>query len=171
MPRHCLTSHTASVDVKHHERRRRKMRSSFRVYTFEPLRVHTASYGRWPGELVWHSGKALAGKQRDVGSNPLRLSFLFKGVVVCGHCLLTSSLTINETLKWLSPLPILLQNHCGGDSGALVTASLFPHLLGSRTPPGPLRRQLHKFNQTKRTGFVPSRYLQSGTACVSVQQT
>ena len=109
MPRHCLTSHTASVDVKHHERRRRKMRSNFRVYTFEPLRVHTASYGRWPGELVWPSGKALAGKQRDVGSNPFRLSFLFKGVVVCGHCLLTSSLTINETLKWLSPLPILMQ--------------------------------------------------------------
>ena len=28
-------------------------------------------------------------------------------VVVCGHCLVTLSLTINETLKWLSSLPIL----------------------------------------------------------------
>ena len=30
-------------------------------------------------------------------------------VVVCGHCLVTLSLTINETLKWLSSLPILMQ--------------------------------------------------------------
>ena len=28
-----------------------------------------------------------AGKRKDFGSNPLRLSFLFKKVVVCGHCL------------------------------------------------------------------------------------
>ena len=39
----------------------------------------------------------------------LWLSFLFKKVLVCGHCLVTSSLTINETLKWLSLLPILMQ--------------------------------------------------------------
>ena len=50
-------------------------------------------------------GKGEAGKQRDLGSNPLRLSF----VVVCGHHLVTLSLTINETLKWLSSLPILMQ--------------------------------------------------------------
>ena len=30
-------------------------------------------------------------------------------VVVCGHGLVTLSLTINETLKWLSSLPILMQ--------------------------------------------------------------
>ena len=30
-------------------------------------------------------------------------------VVVCGHCLVTLSLTINETLKWLSTLPTLMQ--------------------------------------------------------------
>ena len=28
--------------------------------------------------------------------------------VVCGHCLVTLTLTINETLKWLSSLPILM---------------------------------------------------------------
>ena len=28
---------------------------------------------------------------------------------VCGQCLVTLSLTINETLKWLSSLPILMQ--------------------------------------------------------------
>ena len=50
-----------------------------------------------------------AGKQRDLGSNPLRLSFLFKKVVICGQCLVTLFLTINETLKRLPSLPILMQ--------------------------------------------------------------
>ena len=40
---------------------------------------------------------------------PLRLSFLFEKVVFCGRCLVTLSLTINETFKWLSSLPILMQ--------------------------------------------------------------
>ena len=30
-----------------------------------------------------------AGKQKDLGSIPPRLSFFFKKVVVCGHCLVT----------------------------------------------------------------------------------
>ena len=47
-------------------------------------------------------------KQKDLGLIPLRLSLLFKKVVVCGHCLVTLS-TINETLKWFSLLPILMQ--------------------------------------------------------------
>ena len=34
------------------------------------------------------------------------------------------------------------RNHCGGDSEALGIVSLFPHHLGSRSPPVPLRRQL-----------------------------
>ena len=38
-----------------------------------------------------------AGEQRGLGSNPLRLSFLFKSCVVCGHCLVTVSLTVYET--------------------------------------------------------------------------
>ena len=49
-------------------------------------------------------------KQKALGSIPLRLSFFFKKVVVCGHSLVvTLSLTIDETLKWLSSLPILMQ--------------------------------------------------------------
>ena len=32
-----------------------------------------------------------------------------EGTGVCAHCLVTLSLTINETLKWLSSLPILMQ--------------------------------------------------------------
>ena len=33
----------------------------------------------------------------------------FSSKMVCGHCLGTLSLTINETLKWLSSLPTLMQ--------------------------------------------------------------
>ena len=59
---------------------------------------------------------------------PARFRFGFpfssKTFWVCGHCLVTLSLTINDTLKWLSSLPIL--SHSGGDSVAII--SLFPHL-------------------------------------------
>ena len=43
---------------------------------------------------------------------PVRIRFgspFSSKVVVCGNCLATLSLTINETLKWLSSLPILMQ--------------------------------------------------------------
>ena len=46
----------------------------------------------WFGLAVRH----YAGKQRDLNSNPLWLSFLFKSCVVCGHCLVTLSLTITH---------------------------------------------------------------------------
>ena len=39
-----------------------------------------------------------------------RFGFPFSSkVVVCGHCLVTLSLAINKTVKWLSSLPILTQ--------------------------------------------------------------
>ena len=44
------------------------------------------------GEPVWPSGKAVDGKQKGLGSNPLRLSLLFEKVVVYGRCLVTVSL-------------------------------------------------------------------------------
>ena len=49
-----------------------------------------------------------AGKQRDLGSNLLRLSFLFKS---CGLWTLSCDFFphIYETLKWLSSLSILMQ--------------------------------------------------------------
>ena len=69
--------------------------------------AETVQHGCQP---VWPSGKGVeAGKQRDLGLNPLRLSFLFEKVVFCGNCLVTLFLTINETLKWLSALPTLMQ--------------------------------------------------------------
>ena len=49
-----------------------------------------------------------AGKQTDFVRIRFGSPFSSK-VVVCGHCLVTLSLTINETLKWLLPLPILMQ--------------------------------------------------------------
>ena len=52
-----------------------------------------------------------ADKHKDLGSNPRRLSFLFKNGGLCMDTVLfeTLSLTINETLKWLLSLPILMQ--------------------------------------------------------------
>ena len=69
-------------------------------------------------------------KQRGLGSIPLRLSFLIKKVVVCGHSLVvTLSLTIDETLKWLSSLPILMQeSFWWWQCSDWYILSLFPHL-------------------------------------------
>ena len=67
-------------------------------------------------EPVWPGGKA--GKQKELGSNPLRLSFLFKS---CGLRTL-SSLTINEILICLSSLPVLMME------SFWWWKSLFPHL-------------------------------------------
>ena len=39
------------------------------------------------------------GKRKDLGSILLRLSFLFKKVVVCGHCLVTLSITSYRNIK------------------------------------------------------------------------
>ena len=64
-------------------------------------------HGSVPREPVWPSGKA--GKQKDLNSNLLRLSFLFKSCGLYRHCLVTLSLAVNETLKWLSSLTILMQ--------------------------------------------------------------
>ena len=52
------------------------------------------------GEPLWSSGKA--GKQKGLGSIPLRLSFLFKKVAVYGHYLVTLSLTNNEISLYYS---------------------------------------------------------------------
>ena len=49
--------------------------------------------------------------RRQAGWASVRIRFgspFSSKVVVCGHCLVTLSLTIIETLKWLSSLPILM---------------------------------------------------------------
>ena len=67
----------------------------------------------------------------DYSSIPFRLFLLFRKVVVCGLCLVTLSLTINETLNWPSSLPILMQEsfwwwQCIYSDRYII--SLFPHL-------------------------------------------
>ena len=52
-------------------------------------------------EPVWPSCKAL-GQTKGI-----RFGLSSRKVVVCGHCLV--SLTVNETLKWLSSVPVLMQ--------------------------------------------------------------
>ena len=44
-------------------------------------------------EPVWPNGKAIGRWKADLGSNLLRLFFLFKSCGPCGHCLVTLSLT------------------------------------------------------------------------------
>ena len=66
--------------------------SGVRCRTFRPVLK-----GAVPGPShVSRFGLAVrryASKRKDLGSIPLRLSFLFKKVVVCGHCLVTLSIT------------------------------------------------------------------------------
>ena len=82
---------------------------------------------------------------------------LSSNVVVRGHCLTILSSTINETVKWLSSLSIFIKNHSGGDSVALGRVPLFSHLLGSRSPAVPLRKQ----HGVKHPGFGPAIRLSS----------
>ena len=70
---------------------------------------------------------------RKIGAGPLigwisvrcRLgSLLSEKNAMFGQCLIATLLpTINETFKWLTSLPILLQNHSGGDSVAIGLVS------------------------------------------------
>ena len=55
----------------------------------------------------------------------------------CGHGHMTLPVTINETLKWLPFLPILIQKSSGGDSAASGTVPYTPGL-PPRAPPPPL---------------------------------
>ena len=49
--------------------------------------------------------------------------------MVCGHCLVALSLTINETLKWLPSLPTLMQkSFWWWQFSDRYIISLFPHL-------------------------------------------
>ena len=59
--------------------------------------------------------RRLAGKQKDLGS--IRFGSPFSSLQKnCGLWTLSCDFahTINETLKWLTQLPTLMQNHSGG---------------------------------------------------------
>ena len=73
---------------------------------------HFSSCWKEGGGVGW--GLSLLGQKSCVREYPSGTSVPIGGLgspfsskVVCGHCLGTLTLTINETLKWLSSLPIL----------------------------------------------------------------
>ena len=82
-------------------------------------------------EPVWPSGKALGWKAEELRLESISalLSLQKLWSVDMWHCLVTLSLTINETLKWLSSLPILMQeSFWWWQCSDRYIISLFPHL-------------------------------------------
>ncbi len=73
-----------------------------KVVPFFPVQLFRAGFGltvrRWAGSSM----------QKDFSSIPVQTSCVLIFFVVCGYCLMTLSLTINETLERLSSLPILM---------------------------------------------------------------
>ena len=69
-----------SVDVKQH------LNNNKKLFLSEP---------------VWPSGMVLVRLVSRRTSVRIRFGSFSSKVVVCGHCLVTLSITINETLKWL----------------------------------------------------------------------
>ena len=86
----------------------------------------------------------------EISCSPFNSPFSSK-VVVCGHCPVTLPLTINETLKWLSSLPV-----AGGDDVTLSGVSV-PPFPGSQSPPPPPPSNIpeSQFHPTPFQGFSP----------------
>ena len=79
-----------------------------------------------------------AGKRKDFGSIPLRLSFLFKKVVVCGHCLVSLSIASYWNIQMALIAAILMQKsflwwQCS--DRYIISISLSPHLHTPSPPP------------------------------------
>ena len=111
---HTTSSHAPSTSCTFHTSSRAPSTLTWHnrsASRFRPQSCRTEKLQLWlqppVHEPVWPSGKA--GKRKDLGSIPLRLSFLFKKVVVCGHSLVTLSLTTYLNIKMLSSLPVLMQ--------------------------------------------------------------
>ena len=82
-------------------------------------RTHARTHARTHTRTRTHARTHAHRPTHNYTHSPRFGSRLSSKVVVCGHCLVTLSLTINQTLKWLSSLPVLMHNHSGGDSGAI----------------------------------------------------
>ena len=84
-------------------------------------------------EPVWLSGKALRDLNAAVGPRFESASALFslQKLLAVDTLIVTLSFTMNETFKWLAVTVYLV----------LGIVSLFPHLLGSQSPPLPVWRQ------------------------------
>ena len=91
----------ATIEKKKKKERKEKEKRMQAGAYMKYIRLHSQNW-------VSRFGLAVAGKLRDLGSNPLRLSFLFKN---CGLWTLSCDFVHHsyETLKWLSSLPILMQ--------------------------------------------------------------
>ena len=84
-------------------------------------------------ESVWLSGKAMI----------LLWQLYLQKLWFMDIIFVILTLTVNETLKRLSSLPTVMQNHSGGDSVVLGIVPLFASPLRSRSPPVPsIRRQV-----------------------------
>ena len=59
--------------------------------------------------LAWWQGARLVSGRKQVGLPGFGSLFSSK-IVIYGHCLVTLPCTINETVKWLTLLPILMRN-------------------------------------------------------------
>ena len=64
--------------------------------------------------MVWPSGKELGWQAEGPRLDSASAFPSLQTGVVCGHCLVTLSITVNETFK------ILCRGHSGGDSVAMV---------------------------------------------------
>ena len=73
--------------------------------------------------LIWPSCKVLGTQENDISL----ILLLLLQVIVYEHCFVILLLTTNKTWNCLTPLPILTQDHSGGDSVAL----------GNTPPPPP----------------------------------
>jgi len=108
-------------------------------------------------ELVWPSSKAFKQK-RTLVQFCFSSLFSFEKMSFMDSVLWLLPLTVNEALKQLCLLPILMQNYSGGDTDSIVLGiiSLLPHLLGSWSSPVPFQRQLllKSFNQPANYGVL-----------------
>ena len=69
----------------------------------------STGWNKWAGLASQYGVKLVSGRASAWFHFGSSFSSKPEKVVVCGHCLVTLSLTISETLKWLSSLPILMQ--------------------------------------------------------------
>ena len=94
---------TGPLPVSHFQTRLRSSTDGPEKYCVKPARIQLGS-----GRLCHVFGQTdPIRKQAGLeDSSGLLLSLLFNS---CGHCLVILSLTVNETLKWLSSLPIFMQ--------------------------------------------------------------
>ena len=99
-------------------------------------------------ETVWPSGKALGWQAEGPWFKSALALLSLQKLWFMDTVFVILLPTVNDTLKWLSSLPALMQNPSGGDSVVLGMVSLFPHFLGTQSPlrlcevSAPLWRQL-----------------------------